>query len=446
MDCVRLLLRKELMLSPEMNSFRSSRIAVCLLAAVLWHAGGSLSRLSAWQVWNSMPTAAPERHPLADADRVPGISSDPQRPSPPVNHAPHRSWVPYEPSFGEPSILGSPDLVQPPHPLNQPGGYGLDPLQMSREEFWRQFSTLPPGDKKARTEGYESLQATLKNGFWFAGLDLLYLEPTFQANNAYTSTTGSLVQTQQVDFGFDVSYRGHVGFETNAGPALKFSWWGLNNFSAINDFSIGPGRAAITTIDLGDSDTNLQLGAAASDGSRLTVQQQMKFDSMEVTFYKDQVNPVSRMRGNVAIRSLSLHQNLFAGLDDPVNGSQLIRNLNDYLGVGPKLGIEYFRPIGHTDLEFQSGMFGSLLFGRREQVLVRQGPIPLQYQQLGKVETLSIFELYLGVEWNRQLSHCRTFFLKTALESQLWAGSDSALNVGDDFGLYGMSFGFGLTH
>jgi hypothetical protein len=62
------------------------------------------------------------------------------------------------------------------------------------------------------------------------------------------------------------------------------------------------------------------------------------------------------------------------------------------------------------------------------------------------VETLSIFELYLGVEWNRQLSHCRTFFLKTALESQLWAGSDSALNVGDDFGLYGMSFGFGLTH
>jgi hypothetical protein len=360
---------------------------------------------------------------------------------------------PYGPTGFDPTPAFRPDsggqsgleLVQPPHADYRLNPWSTDPAVMTRDQFWQQFATLPPDDPKARTAGYDSLRATLNNGFWFAGFDILYLEPMFRSNNAFTTSEGSFATAQPVDFGFEVSYRLNFGFQTNAGPAGRVTWWRLNSFSSLNEVFIGNGRTAVTTIDLGDTGTQVRLGEMASDGSRLTVRQQIKFDSTEITLYKDQVNPVSRMRGNLSLRHISLQQNLFAGLDDPAAGSQQIRNNNDYEGLGPKLGIEYFRPIGHTDLELQSGMSGSILFGRREQLFDAAGPDPLRFQQAGKVEPLSIFELYIGVQWNIEVATCRHLFFRTALESQLWAGSESALGVEENLGLYGISCGFGLT-
>lgn len=339
------------------------------------------------------------------------------------------------------------NLVQPPIAQNRIRPYtrqGPIPAPQNDEQFWNQFSQFPE-NKKERTSGYDSFQAVLNNGFWFAGIDFLYLEPLFQENNAFATTSGGNASSEQVDFGFDVSYRGHFGFQTNAGPAFKASFWRLNNFSAINDITIGAGQTAITRIDLGDSDNQLVLGQGAAVGSRLTVQQQMKINSTEVLIFKDQQNPISRVRGNIGLRHISLQQLLFTSLDDPVAGSQVVRNFNDYFGAGPKIGIEYFRPIGHTDLELQAGMFGSVLFGRRDQILDLAGATPLRFSQLGKVEAISIFEMHVGVQWNIKISDCQHFFVRSAIESQLWAGSDSALDIGSDFGLYGASFSMGLT-
>lgn len=428
-------------------------------------------------------TVAPQtqrpRHPLARS-----IAQRQELTGPPVTNTPHRTifeppqsdsvdslqiqettplQIPLPPVASQPgSVLDSHpgtlplpstivddnlDLVQPPvleNRLRPEEAPGTMSEAMSREQFWNQFATLPE-DKKGRTAGYDSIQAVLNNGFWFGGVDFLYLEPTFQENNAFTIVQGTQSSADHVDFGFDVSYKGYFGFETNAGPAFKASFWRLNNYSAINDISIGPGQTVTTRIDLGDSDNQYLLGPGASPGSRLTVQQQMKINSTELMIYKDQKNPVSRVRGNIGLRHISLQQLLFAGLDDPVAGSQVVRNFNDYFGAGPKIGIEYFRPIGHTDLELQSGFFGSLLFGRRDQIFDAAGTTPWRFEQTGKVETVSIFEMYVGVQWNIQVSKCQHVFVRTALESQLWAGSDTALDIGSDFGLYGMTFGFGIT-
>ena len=336
------------------------------------------------------------------------------------------------------------NLVQPPILMNTLNPQPVDPELMSREEFWRQFATTQPLGNRQYVEGYDSLQATLNNGFWFGGMDVVYLEPTFESNNAFSITDGASSRNQHVDFGFDVSYRFHVGFQTSAGPAGKFSYWGLNSFSALQQFTTGSGESAIATIDLGDTNNPFKLGDAASEGSRITVQQQLKFDSLDFTLCKDQCHPISRVRGSVAIRAIDLRQKLFGELVDPLAGAEIVRNTNKYQGVGPKIGIEYFRPIGHTRLELLSGVHGSVLFGRRDQVFEAEGVSPFGFQQLGKVETLPILEMHVGLQWNKQLARCRTIFWKTSLESQYWAGSDTAMQAGDSLGFYGLSCGFGF--
>ncbi|MDG2012096.1 MAG: Lpg1974 family pore-forming outer membrane protein [Pirellulaceae bacterium] len=336
------------------------------------------------------------------------------------------------------------DLVQPPIQMNTLNPLPVDSESMSREEFWRQFATTQPLRNRQYVEGYDSLQATLNNGFWFGGMDVVYLEPTFESNNAFSISNDAFSTNQHVDFGFDVSYRLHVGFQTSAGPAAKLSYWGLNSFSAVQQFTTGSGDSAIATIDLGDTNNSFKLGEAANDGSRITVQQQLKFDSVDFTLFKDQWHPISRVRGAVALRAIDLRQNLFAELVDPISGVEIVRNTNQYQGIGPKIGIEYFRPIGHTQLELVSGVHGSVLFGRREQVFAAQGASSFGFQQLGKVETLPILEMHIGLQWVKQLSRCRSVFLKTSLESQYWAGSDTAMQVGDSLGFYGLSFGFGF--
>ena len=383
------------------------------------------------------------RHPLATNIAV--TQEEPRIPT--IIGAPDRASMQSVPSLDPPTLIDRADmeLIQPPIQENKLSPYGGDPTQVSRDQFWRQFSTMPNDDATSRTEGYGSIQAILKNGFWFAGADLLYFEPTFQQNNAFTVTNGNQVTAQHVDFGFDISARYYLGFETNAGPGFKLSYWNLNKFSAINDVVFVGGQSAVTRIDLGDSGNQILVGDTANAGSRLTVQQQIELNSTEVTLYKDQKNPVSSVIGNVGLRHISLTQRLFVGLDDPVAGSDVVRNVNGYYGFGPRIGVEYFRPVGHTRLELRTGLFGSLIFGRRDQTFVQSGSTTLFFNQIGKVESISIIDAYLGIQWNKKINKCQTVFFSTAIESQWWGGADSAMDTGTDLGLYGMTFGFGIS-
>lgn len=336
------------------------------------------------------------------------------------------------------------DLVQPPLPIN-----GLNPMMGDdphcSNDFWQQFPTTQEIHGHAYYEGNESLQARLRNGSWFANFEVLFLEPNFQSNAVASLSDGASSSRESVDFGFDDSYQIDIGFQSFGGTGAMFSYWGLNSFSNLQQFSTGGSEMVISSVDLGDSNQQFRLGEFAGPGSQLAVQQQIQIDSGELTVFHKHYGKVSTFQSSFAIRALRMSQILAAELDDPLAGLERVRNKNEFHGVGPKLGVEYFRPIGRTRMELQSGVHGSILVGNRDQVFSADGPTPQQFQQIGSVETIPIFELYLGLQWTKQLSNCRRFFLKTALESQYWANADSASTVGDDLGLYGASFGLGLT-
>jgi len=336
------------------------------------------------------------------------------------------------------------DLVQPPLVSNQ-----LNPMVLvdppCADDFWDQFPTTRESHGHAYFEGNESLQARLRNGHWFTDFQVLFLKPTFQENVAVKWSAGSSSTREAVDFGFDDAYRIDVGFQSFGGTGVSFSYWGLNAFSNLQQYSLGVGETMITSIDLGDSSQQFGLGELANPGSLLSVQQQIQIDSGELTLFQTHHQTVATFQSSLGIRAIRLSQILAAQLDDPLVGIEKAGNKNEFFGVGPQLGVEYFRPLGRTRWELQSGVHGTILVGNRDQWFSVDGVNPQQFQEEGVVETIPIFELYLGLQWTKQMSACRQLFVKTALESQYWANAGSASTVGDDLGFYGFSLGLGLT-
>lgn len=311
-----------------------------------------------------------------------------------------------------------------------------------REQFWDQFSAYPEGDKKQRTEGYESVGAILSNGFWFGGADVFFIEPMFGENPAMLVESGGMVRPLSADFGFDTAIKVHAGFETNAGPGVRFSFFRYNDETGVQNF-VSDGTSVGQVRLLFDGGAGAIRLIANNSGDAITTRQQIKIRSSEVNFYKDQKNEVSRVRGSVGIRHLILQQVMDAELVPAAGLPQRFRSFNDFQAIGPKLGIDYFRPVGHTDLELQSGMAGSLLFGRRDHSVAAFNATG--YQSDGKSEALPILEMYIGLQWNIELSECQTAFLRTALESQYWANSDTPSETDANSGFYGLSVGIGIT-
>ena len=312
----------------------------------------------------------------------------------------------------------------------------------SREQFWDQFSEPSKGDKKRHMEGYDSPRAILSNGFWFAGADVLFIEPIFSGNPAILIDESGAVHPISADFGFDTAVRVHGGFETNAGPGVRFSFFRYNDETAEQSFTsdgVSTGQVRFL-FDGGAGSIRL---AATNPGDVLSTRQQIKIRSSEVAFYKDQKNLVSVVRGSLGIRHVILQQVMDAGLDAAAGLPQRFRSFNDFQALGPQLGIDYFRPVGHTDLELQSGMSGSLLFGRRDHSVTSMNTG--SYFRDGKSESLPVLEMYLGLQWNIELSKCQTMFARIALESQYWANSGTPSETDANTGFYGLSAGFGIT-
>ncbi len=364
--------------------------------------------------------------------------------SPPVQNAPHRSILIHpDPDSVTPlsDTSGEPELVLPPRmQLSE----SWDGQAWDREQFWKQFATSPTPGSRTGSGHNQSLSAAMRNGSWFGGLDILFVEPIFQSNNAFVTTDSAtgISSAAHADYNFDPAWKGFFGFESSGGPGLELSWLNYNQFSDTAMFQATGTENGVARIDYGAPGNAIALSTVAA-GDRLESRQQIKLNSVDILVFKDQQNPISRVRGSVGIRYVSLKHLLFADLTSSTGATTAVRNVNDWEGLGPKLGVDYFRPIGHTKLEFQSGLFVSLLFGRRDQVVTEVGS--LQFSQIGKIEPMGILEMYLGVQRNFHLSRCRTAFVRTALESQYWIGGESAIESGTDFGFYGLSVGFGIA-
>ena len=65
------------------------------------------------------------------------------------------------------------------------------------------------------------------------------------------------------------------------------------------------------------------------------------------------------------------------------------------------------------------GCSRSALFGRRDRVFDAERVSRYGFLQLGKVETLPKREMHVGLQWNKQLARCQTFFGKLRLNHSI---------------------------
>lgn len=356
---------------------------------------------------------------------------------------PSNSEAAWRPSQQQADITGP----FPEYPLSEPGRiHGYPNLHHAdttafgqnweRDQFWNQFATRHP--ESGRIEGYETLGAVVANGFAYGRIEIAFWEPHFGNNGGLAISSGALTVNEPFDFGFELTPRYVVGFETNAGPGIEINYWKFNEFSdGLNFQSDGFSVGEISVLAGGAGGARTL--TASAPGERLESRHQMKIQSTSVNFFKAHQAPLSRLRGLLGFRHVATKHDLIASRND---GAGLFGNTN-FNGGGPTVGIDYFRPIGHTRLYAFGGLGMSLLFGHHDQTIIESGVVT--FRETATDHPLAIFDLHLGVEWRRKLSRCNSVLIRSVFESQHWIGGATSVDPNSDFGLYGFVFSAGIT-
>ena len=125
---------------------------------------------------------------------------------------------------------------------------------------------------------------------------------------------------------------------------------------------------------------------------------------------------------------------------EPIGAMQSRSDLNAF---GPRFTLEYYRPVGHTKLEFLTAISGSALFGRRDHFI--ENSLGSDFSRVGADEFLTIVEFNSGVQYKRNLAENRLLFVRVGTTYSVYNGGGTASDPQGDFGLRGFSFGVGYN-
>ena len=104
---------------------------------------------------------------------------------------------------------------------------------------------------------------------------------------------------------------------------------------------------------------------------------------------------------------------------------------------GPKLLLEYYRPVGHTKMEFMTTFGASVLFGDRNQSVVNT--VTGEVSNIQANEFITTLDFFGGIQYRKFFAEKRAFFARAGLNFQTWIGGGTAVNPQDDFGMRGFS-------
>ena len=111
--------------------------------------------------------------------------------------------------------------------------------------------------------------------------------------------------------------------------------------------------------------------------------------------------------------------------------------------MGPTFGFDYFRPIGHTKIEFLATGDVGLIFGHRDKVV--KDTSGFVFQNIGDDEFLTNLNLFMGAQYVISRGGNRSFYLRTGLDYQAWLGMNHTTASNSNLGLRGFSLTFGYN-
>ena len=182
---------------------------------------------------------------------------------------------------------------------------------------------------------------------------------------------------------------------------------------------------------------------ATNAGERLDATHSVDIEGIGASFFKEIKFKISRLNGMFGFQYLSIAQSMDATLTS--GGSEIGRlsSRSDMRAYGPRFGMEYYRPMGHTKLEFITAVGGSVLFGQRDQFV--QNTATADLSRVGADEFITTIDFLSGVQYKKMVAENRSYFARLGMTYQTWIGGGTAVDPQGDFGLRGISFSVGYN-
>ena len=370
--------------------------------------------------------------------RIPSVNSAVQREVQPVNLYEHSIEIGnYKPERNE-----YVDLNQPPMPYR--AEVPLEkrqtnfPLVKTREEA--AYSATPFHVK----EKHPSVGELLSTSAYFFSYQIQALQPYFQANSALTFENPRSGSSSIFDWDFEDAHEFHFGIEASHGPGFLISYNEFNNDSDLIS-ATSDGFTSVSAAAWLVGPQRLSKLTASNVGETITAQHGLEFSSWQALAFKEIKMPVSRLNGIIGMRYLDISQQMRATLQDGSgNTTGILTSITGFHGIGPTMGAEYFRPIGHTKLEFVGGAKVGVFFGERSQYAWNTRD--LDFSTFGTYELVTNLETKVGAQWVREWGRKYRVFVRGQLVSQAWLGGGTSVDPNSDFGLYGFTLQAGLNH
>ena len=411
----------------------------------------------------AVPTP-PDRYPLGINGQLPSTpQSNELVTGPPVLTYDSLANQPLatQPSFSShPPAPWSPSIAQPTPVIAQPvlGPPTNDGLPTFRPDLGhrspnptfrgRDHDSGLKMDFEDKKKQYPGLGEILATGRYFGSFSTLFLQPSFQQNSVITQFNSSgaaatFASSESFDFDYETAPRFRLGFESKFGPGVELDYWQFDQGSNVSAFTAnGLNSGQLSAGLFGPS--SLTTLTAVNAGDTLSAIHSIDIETFSVAFFKEIKFPISRLNGIFGFQYASVFQSLDAELTDAGgNLTGAIRSTSDLRAYGPKLKFEYYRPVGHTKLEFVTAFGGSVLFGERDQIVTNLGSPAVN--RFGADEFVLTSDFYGGVQWKKLTAENRGYYVRLGVTHQSWVGGGSAVSSESNFGLRGFAFEAGIN-
>ena len=275
----------------------------------------------------------------------------------------------------------------------------------------------------------------------FVNYDLLLFEPRFRQSPAIVRQSGAANQVLEAnDFESDFSNRLGLGFESRQGPGggLEYTEW---EQTAILRATAGGADVLSTSIAVPTGAAAINLTSFAA-GQTLQVSAASDVQVLDGMLFKQLKFPISTITGQLGVRYADLEhqfQGVVSSGGAPV--SQLVSE-TDFRGFGPRIGVSYQRPVGHTRFQLRGSMFGSILAGDRDHNSLHSNGQSWAFRNSEQIVTAT--ELRLGLVYQYRFSDSSAVQARVGYESQHWFNGGTAQDPFGSFGTTGFSFGVGV--
>ena len=324
--------------------------------------------------------------------------------------------------------------------------YRSNVAQRSPQPTTRNQSIVDQGesfDFETKKKEFPPFGEIIATGRFFGSAELAFLRPHFLGNTAISIDGPTFSESIPFNFDNETAPKLRFGFESKYGPGFELNYFNINSNAEVISETFD-GVSPITTIASVTGPNRFSQLSADAIGETLNANHSFELETYSFNVFKEVQFKVSRINGRFGFTYANIAQALETTVTD--GGNNVLDSLvstSDFRGYGPKFGIDYYRPVGHTPFEFITSVTGTGLFGRRDQFV--DNTAGLVERRFGADEFVTVVDFNSGLQYKKTIAENRSWYARVAFVHQSWLGGGTAVDPQGDFGLKGFTFGVGYN-